>query len=148
MRRMLKLWIIFIFIYIYIWAVAQTISYEVSLALILLSFIFLVGSYNLISFYYFQSYIWILFLTFPLSIVWFTSCLAETNRTPFDFSEGESELVLGFNVPQGTKKEQIGRRRKCDIDFKVYNVPCSFLFQVSLTDLLIILWPRHLQCKL
>ena len=36
---------------------------------------------------------WILFLTFPLSIVWFTSCLAETNRIPFDFAEGESELV-------------------------------------------------------
>lgn len=37
----------------------------------------------------------------PMCLLWVVSCIAETNRTPFDFSEGESELVSGFNVEYG-----------------------------------------------
>nr|YP_009692266.1 NADH dehydrogenase subunit 1 [Anthonomus pomorum]QEH58471.1 NADH dehydrogenase subunit 1 [Anthonomus pomorum] len=79
-------------------AVAQTISYEVSLVLILLSFLILIGSFDLQDFFKYQKNIWFLFMLFPLSIMWVVSSLAETNRSPFDFAEGESELVSGFNV--------------------------------------------------
>nr|AML26415.1 NADH dehydrogenase subunit 1 [Staphylinidae sp. BMNH 1274637] len=79
-------------------AIAQTISYEVSLFLVLLSFFFLTLSLNLMDLYIYQLNVWFMFMLFPLVMVLIVSMLAETNRTPFDFAEGESELVSGFNV--------------------------------------------------
>nr|AXS65424.1 NADH dehydrogenase subunit 1 [Coleoptera sp. 17 KM-2017] len=79
-------------------AVAQTISYEVSMFLILMGFILLVMSFNLMDLFIYQNNLWFIFLMMPFSLMWVITCLAETNRSPFDFAEGESELVSGFNV--------------------------------------------------
>uniref|UniRef100_UPI0030FE8B4A NADH dehydrogenase subunit 1 n=1 Tax=Mycteroperca acutirostris TaxID=327803 RepID=UPI0030FE8B4A len=79
-------------------AVAQTISYEVSLGLILLNTIIFTGGFTLQTFNTAQEAIWLLLPTWPLAAMWYISTLAETNRAPFDLTEGESELVSGFNV--------------------------------------------------
>nr|YP_009667250.1 NADH dehydrogenase subunit 1 [Odorrana livida]YP_009937320.1 NADH dehydrogenase subunit 1 [Odorrana graminea]ARO35546.1 NADH dehydrogenase subunit 1 [Odorrana livida]QNT26791.1 NADH dehydrogenase subunit 1 [Odorrana graminea] len=79
-------------------AVAQTISYEVTLALIILCAIFLTGGFSLSAFSLSQQHIYFVLPLWPLALMWFVSTLAETNRAPFDLTEGESELVSGFNV--------------------------------------------------
>nr|YP_009416702.1 NADH dehydrogenase subunit 1 [Mirza coquereli]AIW64389.1 NADH dehydrogenase subunit 1 [Mirza coquereli] len=79
-------------------AVAQTISYEVTLAIILLSILLMSGSFTLFALITTQEHLWLIIPSWPLTMMWFISTLAETNRAPFDLTEGESELVSGFNV--------------------------------------------------
>nr|YP_009726140.1 NADH dehydrogenase subunit 1 [Aenasius arizonensis]QHR84901.1 NADH dehydrogenase subunit 1 [Aenasius arizonensis] len=79
-------------------SVAQTISYEVSMILIFFSLIYLIESFSLYKFVNMHMYSWNIFMNFFLLLIFFVSLLAELNRTPFDFSEGESELVSGFNI--------------------------------------------------
>nr|YP_009368062.1 NADH dehydrogenase subunit 1 [Lepilemur edwardsi]ADP68102.1 NADH dehydrogenase subunit 1 [Lepilemur edwardsi]ADP68401.1 NADH dehydrogenase subunit 1 [Lepilemur edwardsi] len=79
-------------------AVAQTISYEITLAIILLSVLLMSGSFTLSTLITTQEYLWLIIPSWPLTMMWFISTLAETNRAPFDLTEGESELVSGFNV--------------------------------------------------
>jgi len=77
---------------------AQMVSYEVSLGLIIITVLLCVGSLNLSDIVTAQEEIWFCVPLFPLCILFFISCLAETNRAPFDLPEAEAELVAGYNV--------------------------------------------------
>jgi NADH-quinone oxidoreductase subunit H len=91
---------------------AQMVSYEVSIGLVIINVILLAGTMNLSQIVTAQEgWIWnwfafgggldtlpLIVIMFPMSIIFFISALAETNRPPFDLPEAESELVAGYQV--------------------------------------------------
>jgi len=77
---------------------AQMISYEVSIGLIAINVILCAGTLNLSNIVLAQKYVFYCLPLYPLVLLFFISCLAETNRAPFDLPEAEAELVAGFNI--------------------------------------------------
>ena len=77
---------------------AQMVSYEVSMGLVIITVLLCVGSLNLTEIVRAQETVWFAIPLFPMFVIFFISILAETNRSPFDLPEGESELVAGFMV--------------------------------------------------
>ena len=77
---------------------AQMVSYEVSLGLVIITVLLCTGSLNLTRIVEAQKTVWFALPLFPMFIIYFVSALAETNRTPFDLPEAETELVGGYNV--------------------------------------------------
>jgi NADH-quinone oxidoreductase subunit H len=77
---------------------AQMVSYEVSMGFVLVTVMLCTGSLNLTEIVRAQTHMWYCIPLFPMFVVFFISTLAETNRSPFDIPEGESEIVAGFFV--------------------------------------------------
>ncbi len=84
---------------------AQMVSYEVSIGFVIVTVLLCVGSLNLTAIVEAQSKGWFgiewlpgwfALPLLPMFVIYFISALAETNRSPFDLPEGESELVGGY----------------------------------------------------
>jgi NADH-quinone oxidoreductase subunit H len=83
---------------------AQVISYEIAMGFALVGVLMASGSMNLGDIVRSQTggvWHWFWLPLFPLWVVYWISAVAETNRSPFDVSEGESEIVAGFHVEYG-----------------------------------------------
>nr|AAS00841.1 NADH dehydrogenase subunit 1 [Armillifer armillatus] len=80
-------------------SVAQTVSYEVSLVLVVMYWVLYMGGYGL---EVTMEGVWLVFLNILMFVIMGVVCISELNRSPFDFSEGESELVSGYNVEYGS----------------------------------------------
>ena len=93
---------------------AQMVSYEVSIGFVIVTVILLAGSMNLTvivdaqagGFWNWHAFSFqhgpLIFVMFPMFVIFFISALAETNRPPFDLPEAEAELVAGYQVEYGS----------------------------------------------
>jgi NADH-quinone oxidoreductase subunit H len=86
---------------------AQMVSYEVSIGFVIITVLLCAGSLNLSAIVNAQDtrlglFGWYWLPLLPMFVIFFVSALAETNRTPFDLVEAESELVAGFMVEYGS----------------------------------------------
>lgn len=80
---------------------AQVVSYEIAMGFCFVGVLLMAGSMNLSTIVIQQSgglWHWFFIPLFPLFVVYWISGVAETNRSPFDVAEGESEIVAGFHV--------------------------------------------------
>lgn len=90
---------------------AQVISYEIPMGLAIVSLLVVYGTVNLNEMAHFQGQLLFGFIPMwgvvlqPLGfIIFLVAAFAETNRTPFDLAEGESEIVAGFHVEYSAMK--------------------------------------------
>ncbi len=78
--------------------IIQVVSYEVRFILVILLFLMIIAEFNLIWFIFYQYYIRFIFFRVGVYLIYYLRFLCEVCRLPFDFFEGESELVSGFNI--------------------------------------------------
>jgi NADH-quinone oxidoreductase subunit H len=79
-------------------SIAQNIAYEIPLLLALLSIIMMTNSFSLKTIVEAQKGLWFVVYQPLAFLIYFIAAVAETNRTPFDLPEAESELVAGYHT--------------------------------------------------